>query len=85
METAPHQNKSQHGVSVFAFVFGMLVTFMVGLYVGLHPAWIPIKLGNFADAVTDQPSPAKSFSRPTSEPSETPATDKPQGESSQSH
>ena len=31
------------GVSVIGALAGMLITFIGGIYVGLHPAWIPIK------------------------------------------
>ncbi len=48
MENVPQQQKQKQskGVSPFAALAGMLVTFVAGIFLGLHPAWIPIGSGN---------------------------------------
>jgi hypothetical protein len=42
MELSPQQKKQGIRVSIFSALSGMVVTFLLGLYVGLHPTWIPI-------------------------------------------
>lgn len=42
METTPTIRRSG-SVSWIGAIAGMLVTFLIGIYVGLHPAWIPLK------------------------------------------
>jgi hypothetical protein len=41
METVPIRQRK--GVSIATAIAGMLITFIGGVVVGLHPAWIPIK------------------------------------------
>jgi hypothetical protein len=63
MENVPQPMKSK-GVSVIVALFGMAITFLGGVYVGIHPNWIPIGSGNntseplppMTPAATSQPS-----------------------------
>ena len=41
MNTEPTQHKSGNRISLFAACSGMLVTFLIGIYVGAHPNWLP--------------------------------------------
>jgi hypothetical protein len=47
MEPVPPPRKS--GVSLIGAFFGMLITFLGGIYVGAHPGWFPSKMLNGAD------------------------------------
>ena len=38
-----YKRPATKGVSVLGALAGMLITFIGGVYVGLHPSWIPIK------------------------------------------
>jgi hypothetical protein len=49
METTPQQGRRKSGVGVFTALAGMLVTFLAGIYVGLHPGWIPVKTSWYPD------------------------------------
>jgi hypothetical protein len=64
META--SEKRRPGVSVFFALAGMVVTFLLGVFVGLHPAWIPIHTSSFPDV--SQPVVLPSASAPSSQP-----------------
>jgi hypothetical protein len=55
METAPQNGKKGERIGLFTALAGMLVTFLVGVFVGLHPRWIPIE----TSSVPDYGSPAK--------------------------
>jgi hypothetical protein len=48
MESTTQPPARSPGVSYIGAFAGMLVTFVAGVYVGLHPSWIPIK-GNGAN------------------------------------
>jgi len=45
------QEKKRRGLqmSLFSAVGGMVVTFMLGLFVGVHPEWIPVRLASFGN------------------------------------
>jgi hypothetical protein len=68
MENAP-QGKQKSGVSVFAALAGMLVTFLAGVFVGLHPTWIPIKTSSYPDVSQPVALPSSPTS-PTTQPAE---------------
>jgi hypothetical protein len=80
MESTPQQSKQRHGVSIFFALAGMLVTFLAGIFVGLHPAWIPIKVtstGGLNPAPEIQ-TPENTLSVPTSAPSDNRSRENPQ-------
>ncbi|MDB5323029.1 MAG: hypothetical protein JWN40_4660 [Phycisphaerales bacterium] len=58
METAPQ--KPGYRISLFAAIGGMLITFLLGMYVGVHPMWIPVKASSTVDDVAParRPMPA---------------------------
>ena len=43
METNPPSEKQGKRIGLFTAVIGMTLTFFLGVYVGFHPNWIPIK------------------------------------------
>jgi hypothetical protein len=56
METAPQNGKKEGArIRLFAALAGMVVTFLLGIFVGLHPRWIPIE----TSSAPDYGSPAK--------------------------
>ena len=72
MQTAPQEKKQGLHFSLFTSLAGMLITFLAGIYVGLHPTWIPIKLGASSD---DNPNlPLKLNVAPTTSHATTPAS-----------
>jgi hypothetical protein len=71
MESAS-QGKQGSGISVFAALAGMLVTFLAGVFVGLHPTWIPIKTSSYPDVSQPVVLPPPSAS-PTTQPKTQPA------------
>jgi len=82
METGPQQKK--RGVGILTALAGMLITFLAGVYVGLHPAWIPIRTGatpqDFSSPMilpagaTTEPATQPAEARPNSPLSNQPAT-----------
>jgi hypothetical protein len=69
METTPQQNKQSHGVGILTALVGMLVAFLAGIFVGLHPSWIPIKTSQSGD-INQMPTQAspRDMSAPTTMP-----------------
>jgi hypothetical protein len=51
METAPQEKKPGYRISLFSAIGGMVITFMLGMYVGVHPMWIPVKASSSVDDV----------------------------------
>jgi hypothetical protein len=49
MATEAQQKQPKSGVGIFAALAGMLVTFLLGFFVGLHPSWIPFKTSSADD------------------------------------
>jgi hypothetical protein len=41
MESAGNNPSNARGVSIIGACAGMLVTFIAGIVVGLHPTWVP--------------------------------------------
>jgi hypothetical protein len=75
-----YKRPATKGVSVLGALAGMLITFIGGVYVGLHPSWIPIKgVGPSAGdtgpmKATPSTGPAQGEVRPTTMPSTMPST-----------
>jgi hypothetical protein len=43
MDTSSLPDKRAKRIGVLPALIGMVITFLVGVYVGLHPNWVPIK------------------------------------------
>jgi hypothetical protein len=79
MEIAPTSSKPGLKISIWSAFGGMLVMFLIGIYVGIHPNWIPIRSSPFEDFTT----PAKiAFPPPATEPGEMPRAAQTQPEAS---
>jgi hypothetical protein len=79
----PAQSPRKSGVSLTGASFGMLITFLGGIYVGAHPSWFPSKLFNGQDPNAGKVSPNppstmddmhKTTTQPTTAPSMAPST-----------
>jgi len=46
METTPQQNRQGRRSNIFSTLAWMVVAFLAGIYVGLHPTLIPIDLNS---------------------------------------
>jgi hypothetical protein len=57
METATRPDGSKHRVSIAGALAGMVVTFLLGVYVGVHPTWLPIKSSSVSDFSTPLKTP----------------------------
>lgn len=49
METNTLPPDRGNRVGLFVFISGMLVTFILGVFVGLHPTWLPFKTTSEVD------------------------------------
>jgi hypothetical protein len=67
METAPSPKKSSRIYGILATLLWMLVSFIAGMYVGIHPKWVP-NMPWVWQPSTDQP-PARTVQFPASQPS----------------
>lgn len=63
MDTDTPRRREGRRVSLFAAASGVVVAFFVGMFVGLHPAWLP-NLGSAHDDL------GPVVGRPTSHPAE---------------
>ena len=78
METAQPKKQSGLSISIWGALAGMVVTFLLGIYVGFHPNWIPVRGAgedNFA-------APAKIAMPATTEPADIPKAASTQPEAS---
>jgi hypothetical protein len=67
METVMPPRK--RGVSLIGAFFGMLITFLGGVFVGTHPSWIPIRWFEKGDSL----GPTQTYVAPTTMPDDVPA------------
>jgi hypothetical protein len=64
MESSPTPHAPRGGVSLVGALGGMLITFLIGVYVGIHPNWIPIKTTPESNDSTAAPLPMPDVSAP---------------------
>jgi hypothetical protein len=74
METAPQQKQQGYKVGIFGALAGMVVTFLLGVYVGLHPMWIPMKTSSVGDNGAPVKPPAPIIERERAHPTTMPQT-----------
>lgn len=76
MESAT-QEQPGYRIGILGAIAGMVVTFLLGVYVGLHPAWIPIKTSSMPDngqpVKLPEPKSSNEHSRPATMPQTQPA------------
>ena len=68
MESTSQQTRNTKGVSLIGAIMGMAITFLGGIFVGLHPSWLPLKP---APAAEPDPALFKIPQMPTSMPMDT--------------
>src|SRR5438045_2487344 len=71
MNTEPKRDKPANRISLFAAASGMLVTFLLGIYVGVHPNWLP-RFGASPDYSKPVDIPAGSSGAPRERPTTAP-------------
>ncbi len=49
MENTRTPDRPRRQIGIGGAIAGMVVTFLLGIYVGLHPAWLPIKTTTVED------------------------------------
>jgi hypothetical protein len=67
MENEPQQRRG-NSVTIIGALAGMAVTFVFGVYVGLHPTWIPIKTSSQGDYSAPVTLPDLPHTQPTTAP-----------------
>jgi cell division protein FtsN len=49
MDHASSPNRPRRQIGIGGALAGMVITFLLGVYVGVHPAWLPIKTTSVED------------------------------------
>lgn len=76
MESTPPENKPIYRTNYLGSAIAVVIAFMVGIYVGLHPLWIPIHTADTVspDSITSPNTQMSNHEEQTGSPQTAPST-----------